>query len=123
MQVVAVESADSPLLSGLPARQPNRIQGISAGFVPGNYDRSVVDRIEVVEFEDAMAMARRLTREEGIFMGISAGAVLTAAIRVAGDLGPGKRVVCLLPDLGERYLSHKLYQDVFDTSRLIDCSE
>ncbi len=123
IEIVAVESADSPLLSGGDPRQPNRIQGISAGFVPANYNSEIVDSFEVVEFEDAMAMSRRLTREEGIFMGISAGAVLTGAINVAKRLGKGKRVVCLLPDLGERYLSHKLYQEVFDTGRLIDASE
>jgi cysteine synthase A len=122
IQIVAVESADAPVLSGKPIRQPNRIQGISAGFIPSIVNKDLIDRVEIVEFEDSMVMARRLCREEGIFMGISAGAILTAAINVAKDLGPGKRVVCVLPDLGERYLSHKVYQDLLDTSRLEDCT-
>jgi cysteine synthase A len=121
-RVVAVESADSPLLSGKPARQPNRIQGISPGFVPANYDAKVVDRVEIVELEEAMDVARRLCREEGLFVGISAGAVATGALRVAKDLGPGKRVVAILPDLGERYLSHPLFTAVVDPSKLVDAT-
>lgn len=122
VRVVAIESADSPLLSGQPAVRPNRIQGISAGFVPGNYDASIVDGIEVVEYEDALATARRLCAEEGIFVGISAGAVATGALRVAQTLGAGKRVVAVLPDLGERYLSHELYKGLAESDRLIDAT-
>ncbi|MBI4865618.1 MAG: cysteine synthase A [Candidatus Wallbacteria bacterium] len=123
IRIVAVESADAPVLSGQPVRQPNRIQGISTGFIPSILDRDLIDDIEVVEFEDAIAMSRRLCREEGIFAGLSAGAVLVAALRTAQKLGAGKRVVCVLPDLGERYLSHKLYSELFDTSRILDCTQ
>ena len=97
MKIVAVESADSPVLSGLPPQRPNRIQGISAGFVPAIYDKSVVDQIVVVSYETALEVSRRLCREEGIFVGISAGAVCQAALQVAKELGPNKRVVALLP--------------------------
>lgn len=119
---VAVESADSPVLSGRPAERPNRIQGISAGFVPGNYDPSVVDSIEVVSYDDAIDTSRRLCREEGLFVGISSGAVACAALRVAERLGPDKRVVCVLADLGERYLSHELFAGIASEENLIDAT-
>jgi cysteine synthase A len=122
VEVIAVESADSPLLSGKPAERPNRIQGISAGFVPANYDPSVVDAIEVVSYDDAIATARRLCREEGIFVGISSGAVACAAVRVAQRLGEGKRVVAMLADLGERYLSHELYSQLANPENLVDAT-
>jgi len=123
IEVVAVESADSPLLSGGEPQRPNRIQGISAGFIPENYDKTVVDAFEVVEFEEAMETSRRLCREEGIFVGISAGAVASGALRVAKRLGEGKRVVCVLPDLGERYLSHDLFAGLLTSDQLIDATD
>jgi cysteine synthase A len=106
--VVAVEPASSPVLSG-GEPGPNKIQGIGAGFVPKNYDASVVDRVVQVDYNDAVEMARRLGREEGIFCGISSGAITWAAREVAKELGPGKRVVSIICDFGERYLSHELF--------------
>jgi cysteine synthase A len=102
--VVAVEPARSPVLSGGKAGI-HAIQGIGASFVPGVYDGRVVDEVMTIEDEEALAMAQRLTREEGLLVGISSGANVTAAIRIARRLGPGKRVVTVLCDTGERYLS------------------
>jgi cysteine synthase A len=109
VQVVAVEPASSPVLSG-GEPGPNKIQGIGAGFVPGNYDPTVVDRVVRAEYMDSVEMARRLGREEGIFCGISSGAITWAAREVARELGEGKRVVSIICDFGERYLSHELFE-------------
>jgi cysteine synthase A len=106
--VVAVEPSDSPVLSGGEPGK-HKIQGIGAGFIPANYDPSVVDRIVRVDLEDALRAARRLGIEEGILAGISSGAILHAALQVARDLGRGKRVVSVVCDSGERYLSTPLY--------------
>lgn len=108
VKIIAVEPASSPVLSGGEAG-PNKIQGIGAGFVPSNYDPAVVDQVMTVDYEDAVAMARRLARDEGIFCGISSGAITFAAQKVARDAGPGKRVVSIICDFGERYLSHELF--------------
>jgi len=108
VQVIAVEPASSSVLSG-GAPGPNKIQGIGAGFIPANYDSSVVDRVIAVDYEASLEMARRLGREEGIFCGISSGAITVAARDVAKELGPGKRVVSIICDFGERYLSHELF--------------
>ena len=104
VQVVAVEPARSPVLSGGKAR-PHAIQGIGASFVPGVLNRAVIDRIIQVRDEDATVWSRRLCREEGLLVGISAGAAAFAACAVAGELGPEQVVVTVLPDTGERYLS------------------
>lgn len=104
IQVVAVEPARSPVLSGGRAR-PHAIQGIGASFVPGVLNRELLDRIVTVRDEDALAWARRLAREEGLLVGISAGAAAFAACAVAADLTPAQVVVTVLPDTGERYLS------------------
>ena len=104
VRVIAVEPARSPVLSGGRAR-PHAIQGIGASFVPGVLNRGVIDEIVQVSDEDAQAWARRLTREEGLLVGISAGAAAFAACRVAAELGPERLVVTVLPDTGERYLS------------------
>jgi cysteine synthase A len=102
--VVAVEPARSPVLSGGRAR-PHGIQGIGASFVPGVLNVSIIDRIVQVRDEDATAWARRLTREEGLLVGISAGAAAFAACAVAAELAPTQLVVTVFPDTGERYLS------------------
>ena len=99
--VVAVEPEASPILSGGKAG-PHKIQGIGAGFVPDVLDRDVVDEVIKVSNNDAAATARRLTREEGLFVGISSGAATFAALEVARRLGDGKDVVVVLPDTGER---------------------
>ncbi|HJU56287.1 MAG TPA: cysteine synthase A [Pyrinomonadaceae bacterium] len=109
VQVIAVEPASSPVLSG-GEPGPNKIQGIGAGFVPGNYDPTVVDRVIRADYTDSVEMARRLGREEGIFCGISSGAITWAAREVARELGEGKRVVSIICDFGERYLSHELFE-------------
>lgn len=103
-QVVAVEPAESPVISG-GTHSPHKIQGIGAGFIPKNLDVDLVDEIELVSTEEAMAMRMRLIQEEGIMAGISSGASVCAAIRVAEKLGAGKTVVTVVHDTGERYLS------------------
>jgi len=104
LQIVAVEPSRAAVLSGgRPA--PHAIQGIGAGFVPGVLNRSVIDRVITVTDEDAIATAKRLVRQEGLLVGISAGANVFAAIGVARELGTGRTVVTVLPDTGERYLS------------------
>lgn len=110
-KVVAVEPADSPVLSG-GQPGPHRIQGIGAGFKPDTLNMEVVDEVIAVTNEDAIQMARRLTREEGIFCGISSGAAAWAAVQVARrPENRGKQVVVVLPDTGERYLSSVLWAD------------
>jgi cysteine synthase A len=102
--IVGVEPARSPVLSGGKARS-HGIQGIGASFVPGVLNQKILDEIIQVRDEDAYAIAKRLTREEGLLVGISAGAAVFAASAVAERLGPNKVVVTVLPDTGERYLS------------------
>jgi cysteine synthase A len=92
------------VLSGGRAR-PHAIQGIGASFVPGVLNREVLDRILTVRDEDALTWSRRLAREEGLLVGVSAGAAAFAACAVAAELGPEQLVVTVLPDTGERYLS------------------
>jgi cysteine synthase A len=108
VRIVAVEPASSPLLTKGVAG-PNKIQGIGANFIPPVLDRTAYDAVEDVEYEDAIAMQRRLTREEALLSGISTGAIVHAAAKVARELGKGKTVVAVLCDTGERYLSHELY--------------
>ncbi|MFC2974521.1 cysteine synthase A [Azotobacter bryophylli] len=122
---VAVEPVGSPVISQTLAGQevqpgPHKIQGIGAGFVPKNLDLSIVDRIEQVSDEEAKAMALRLMREEGILCGISCGAAMAAAVRLA-ETEPsmqGKTIVVILPDSGERYLSSMLFEGLFTDQEL-----
>ncbi len=104
VRVIAVEPAQSPVLSGGRAR-PHAIQGIGASFVPGVLNREIIDRIVLVRDEDALAWSRRLAREEGLLVGVSAGAAAFAACAVAAELTAEQLVVTVLPDTGERYLS------------------
>ena len=110
IRIIAVEPAGSPVLSGGPPGQ-HLIQGIGAGFVPEVLSRELIDEIVQVPDADAFQMSRRLAREEGILAGISSGAAAWAAVRVAQQLGAGQRVVVILPDTGERYLSLDAYFD------------
>jgi cysteine synthase A len=100
---VAVETQGSVLLGGVPGH--HKVEGIGVSFVPVTFDRSVCDRIIQVMDDPAFAMVKRLAAEEGIFAGSSAGAMVHAAVEVARELGPGKRVVTVIPDSAERYLS------------------
>lgn len=117
---IAVEPAASPVITqtlrGEPLQPgPHKIQGIGAGFIPGTLDLSVVDRVEQVTNEEAMEMARRLAREEGILCGISCGAAAAVAVRVAKEPEmAGKTIVVILPDAGERYLSSALFEGLFN---------
>jgi cysteine synthase A len=115
---VAVEPKESPVISQKLAGEelrpgPHKIQGIGAGFIPETLDLSVIDRIEQVESTEAVECARRLTREEGILSGISCGAALAAALRLAQETeNAGKTIVVILPDSGERYLSTVLFEGI-----------
>ncbi|HBH72772.1 MAG TPA: cysteine synthase A [Synechococcales bacterium UBA10510] len=117
---VAVEPVNSPVISQTMAGQdlkpgPHKIQGIGAGFVPANLELALVDRVETVSDDEAISMARRLMKEEGILAGISCGAAMTAALRLAKEPQfAGKTIVVVLPDSGERYLSSALFEGVFD---------
>lgn len=122
---VAVEPETSPVISQTLAGaevkpSPHKIQGIGAGFVPGNLDLAMVDRVEQVSDEQAKLMAQRLMREEGILCGISCGAAMAAAVRMAETPEmQGKTIVVILPDSGERYLSTMLFDDLFDEQELV----
>lgn len=110
IKVYAVEPAGSPVLSGGSAG-PHEIQGLGAGFVPDVLDRKAYDSVISVRKEDAVRMARDLARLEGMLAGISSGAAVWAALKVANELGTGHNVVVVLPDTGERYLSTDLFGD------------
>jgi cysteine synthase len=117
---VAVEPSHSPVISQSLAGEPlvpapHKIQGIGAGFIPKNLDMSMIDRVELSSNEEAIEMARRLAREEGILCGISCGAAMTAALRLAKEPAQkGKTIVVILPDAGERYLSGALFAGLFE---------
>lgn len=112
LKIIAVEPSRSAVLSqegkGKPPRQHN-IQGIGAGFVPKILNRGIIDEIITVDDREAFLMTRRLGKEEGLCVGISSGAVVVAALKTAEALGPGKRVVAILADTGERYFSMEQY--------------
>jgi cysteine synthase A len=104
----AVETQGSILGGGKPG--PHKVEGIGASFIPGNFDRSVCDAVLMVTDADAFAMVKELATREGVLSGSSGGANVAAALRVAGWLGPGKRVVTMIPDSAERYLSKKIFE-------------
>jgi cysteine synthase A len=109
IKIYAVEPVDSPVLSG-GKPGPHKIQGIGAGFVPEVLDTAVLDEILKISNDEAFEYARKAGREEGILCGISAGAAIAGALKVAKELGKGKKVLAIVPDNGERYLSTPLYQ-------------
>ncbi|MBE4906687.1 cysteine synthase A [Bacillus luteolus] len=109
IKIVAVEPTDSPVLSG-GKPGPHKIQGIGAGFVPDILDTKIYDEVITVKNDEAFEYARRAAREEGILGGISSGAAIYAALKVAEQLGKGKKVLAIIPSNGERYLSTPLYQ-------------
>jgi cysteine synthase A len=118
---IAVEPVASPVITQTLEGQavkpgPHKIQGIGAGFVPRNLDLNMVDRVEQVTNEESIEMARRLAREEGLLSGISCGAAVAAAVRLAKrEEFRGKNIVTVLPDSGERYLSSVLFEGMFES--------
>ncbi len=122
---IAVEPSASPVISQTLAGEdvkpaPHKIQGIGAGFIPANLDLRLVDQVEQVSNDDAMETAHRLMREEGILAGISGGAAVSAALKVAGQPeNKGKTIVVILPDSGERYLSTALFEGVFSENESV----
>ena len=121
---VAVEPTDSPVITQAMAGEelkpgPHKIQGIGAGFIPGNLDLSLIDAVEQISNDDSMAMAHRLMKEEGILAGISSGAAVVAAKRIAErPENAGKNIVVILPSSAERYLSSALFTDSFTEADL-----
>jgi cysteine synthase A len=109
IKIYAIEPSASPILSG-GKPGPHKIQGIGAGFVPDILNTDIYDGVITVENEEAFETARRVAKEEGILGGISSGAAIFAALKVAKELGAGKRVIAVIPSNGERYLSTPLYQ-------------
>ncbi|GHG02054.1 cysteine synthase A [Thalassotalea marina] len=125
IQSIAVEPTDSPVISQKLAGEelkpgPHKIQGIGAGFIPKNLDLELIDGVEQVSNEDAMAMAHQLMKEEGILAGISSGAAVVAAKRIAErPENEGKNIVVILPSSAERYLSSALFTDTFSEKELV----
>lgn len=125
IEAVAVEPSESPVITQKLAGEelkpgPHKIQGIGAGFIPDTLDLSVVDKVEQIDSAEAVEMARRLAREEGILCGISCGAAAAVAVRLANqDAYAGKTIVVVLPDAGERYLSTILFQGIGESFQSI----
>ena len=108
LRITAVEPARSPVLSG-GERGQHQFQGMGPGFIPRNLDRSLIDEVRTVREEDAFPLARRLAREEGLFVGMSSGGMIWAALEVAREAGEGRRVATIACDTGARYLSTSLF--------------
>lgn len=108
VKVVAVEPSKCPVLSG-GNPGPHKIQGIGAGFIPGNYDSSIIDEVVQVTDEDAFKTAKEFAAQEGVLIGISSGAALFAALELAKKVGKGKKILAIAPDGGEKYISMGLY--------------
>ncbi|OJV63323.1 MAG: cysteine synthase A [Clostridiales bacterium 38-18] len=108
IKVIGVEPVESPVLSGGQAG-PHKIQGIGAGFVPEIYDANVVDQVEKVDSTQAYQLTKDIFEKEGLFLGISSGAAIEAALRVARELGKGKKVVVISPDGGDKYISNNVF--------------
>jgi cysteine synthase len=117
IQVIAVEPERSNVLSG-GTRGQHGFQGMGPGFIPKNLDRSLLDRVVTILEEDAFPFARRLAREEGLFVGMSSGGMIHAATRIARELGAGKRVVTIACDTGARYLSTELFAEDADIKQV-----
>lgn len=110
IKVIGVEPAESAVLEGKPAG-PHKIQGIGTGFIPDTLDTKVYDEILPITGEEAMETSRKVGRQEGFLVGISSGAAIAAGLKIAKELGKGKKVLVIVPDNGERYLSTTLYQE------------
>ena len=109
VKVVAVEPSKSPVLSG-GNPGPHKIQGIGAGFIPGNYDSSIIDEVVQVTDEDAFKTAKEFAAQEGVLIGISSGAAVFAALELAKKVGKGKKILAIAPDGGEKYISMGIYE-------------
>lgn len=109
IEIIALEPSDSAVISG-ENPGPHKIQGIGAGFIPDVLDRDIIDRVMKVSNLEAIEYSRQVAAKEGLLLGISSGAAIAAAVRLASEVGPGKTILAIAPDTGERYLSTELFQ-------------